>query len=736
MPGDAHDEETREDSMELQPGDSTLFPVGAEAARLLTRWDEDRVVVRLRDREAWANDVWTATVDERSGLDVLVRRADCGLGCRCAGEVRVDHRSVRRTSVRRRHRSASPALAVLGRVLAVVGLVLIPAAVLVAPAHADPFSLCKDAPPPVSPKTGLPGLLTPAPANIPASAPDPFADPKVPIGDVYGYDWHWTNYDLGCGNDFLRDPTAVTNTQTANILLSIADGTLASLAALEQLAKAMPLDWLATPLQKISAALKDDVLTLWFPLTTAALAVLVLWRANKASYHETAKVTAVFVAAVALAVFALVYPATLSKQVDRAVLVVADVTGSAFATSATDAVNRESAYRTWLAGSFGDPDGPAAKQYGPRLMSATHYSWSDWQRIQDDPGTQASIDKAKAAKFKSIAAALEVENPTAYETFTGRGERTGPALFGVVSVAAVGLFVGIAALMVLLARVLMQSLTLVAPLAAVAGILPKWHGILATLWDLFTAGLITVAKFTLAGGIMAGVLGAVQGADLSGAGRLFFVVVATAVGLVLTKPLRSFKTLVPGLDPNQSYLKRLVQHVGPALAGGAGSYAGVVNGFEAAAATPAGTPAESSQRQWVGDVRATDTTSLAALPLPAHAASSTPELALTEGPVVEGPVLGGVPMPLALPGPRPELVTAAAADDDPVPRHHTITPSRAATDLGERTAAALKPQAVVRDPSLYHPGPAQVEEHVPARELELDEDGFEHEQVIYHSPRS
>lgn len=638
------------------------------------------------------------------------------------------------------------------RLLLVVGLVLVPTVVLVAPAQAD---LCKDVPAPVAPKAGLPGLLTQVPSDIPSSAPDPFTDPKVAIGDVYGYSWHWSNYDLGCGSDFLRDPGAVTNTSTGNILLSIADAVIASLATLEGMAKSLPLDWLSEPLQHISAALKDQVLTLWFPLATVALAVLVLWRAKKASYHETAKVAGVFVVAVALAVFALLYPAVMSKQVDRVVTTVADVTGSTFSTSATDAINRESAYRTWLAGNFADPDGASAKEYGPRLMSATHYTWSDWKRIQDHPDAKASIDAAKAAEFKQVATALEKDDPASYEVFTGRGERTGPALFGILDVAAMGLFVATAALMILVARVMMQTLTLVAPLAAVVGILPKHHGVLAKLWDLFAASVVAVAKFTLAGGVMTVLLGAVQSADLSGAGRLFFVVVATVVGLVLTKPLHSLKTLVPGLDPNQSYLKKLVQHVGPALAGGAGSYAGVVNGMADSAEADdrydlTGKPVtHRSQQEPAGG--GWHALSLAALPAPTWtpqplAAAPSEQKALPAASVEERPAstpsAAGVAAEPARAWPAPRLaLTAAPAEhsdtvapvtDDAVPS--TAPPAQRPTPPPSSGPVVIPDGVITQsDPGQYHPG-GPTEVYVPASELQLADDGTEHEQIVYHSP--
>lgn len=80
--------------LDLAAGDRTLNPAD-RAARLvlapLPGDPEGRVIVRLADAaEAVLSDTWHDTTDERTGLAVQVRRADCGAGCRCAAEVRLD----------------------------------------------------------------------------------------------------------------------------------------------------------------------------------------------------------------------------------------------------------------------------------------------------------------------------------------------------------------------------------------------------------------------------------------------------------------------------------------------------------------------------------------------------------------------------------------------------------------------------------------------------------------------
>jgi len=288
----------------------------------------------------------------------------------------------------------------------------------------------------------------------------------------------------------------------------------------------------------------------------------------------------------------------------------------------------------------------------------------------------------------------------------------------------------------------------VAPVTAVVGILPKYHGALAKLWDLFTASLVAVAKFTLASGVMTMVLGAVQAADMSGAARLFFVIVATVVGIVLTKPIRSLKTVLPGLDPNQSYLKKLVQHIGPALAGGAGSYIGVERGtqslWQALASTPGAPDPGAGPAPSL-----THAPSLTGLPAPEW---TQPTFTVPQRQPVsfQQEAASAAPTePRALPAGRPAL-PAGSVEAEPVAAEPTTTgkadPAAPATPTVPPAPTTPTPAAPVDltpvvqpdgiwvspEPGRYHPG-APTEEYVPRSELDLADDGTEHERIVYHS---
>ena len=215
----------------------------------------------------------------------------------------------------------------------------------------------------------------------------------------------------------------------------------------------------------------------------------------------------VVVACVALAVVALVFPARATTLMDEGAKAVSSAAQAGFSPRASDLITRESIYNTWLVGNFGSADSPTATEYGPRLMSALTYTWSDVKAIEADPDVQEKIDKAKAAEFKKIADEVEEKDPAAYESFTGKTDtRTAGTILGVVWVLIMGFFVVLASLLTLVARLIMIALVVVAPIGVVVGVVK--YPVLQRMWDLFTAALVNIVKFTIAAGVMTLVLGA------------------------------------------------------------------------------------------------------------------------------------------------------------------------------------------------------------------------------------
>lgn len=358
--------------------------------------------------------------------------------------------------------------------------VLVVAVLVVAapPASAAPVGPCAVPPEPVMPRTGAAGLVSSEPPaeSIPNVAPDPFADPSVAISDVYGWSWQYTTYDLGCGLDVLADAGWSSSNHTANFLFSVNSAGLALLDSLERIARGSSLDWLTSMAGTIASTLAPLVTT-WLPITVALLGLWVVWQARRSRYQDAFGSLMIALAAIAVSAIAFAAPDALARLADGTVRAVQSTTLNTMTQSgsSTDLIARESLYRSWLVGQFGDDD-PTAREFGPRLYAATHYSWSDVKAMRADTDAPARLREAKQKAFTELATELEQADPSAYHAFRGRTDRLGPAvLAGAVGIAT-GIFVWTCLAMLLLCRILMQALAVTIPLMAVVGVLPTGWG--------------------------------------------------------------------------------------------------------------------------------------------------------------------------------------------------------------------------------------------------------------------
>ena len=147
-----------------------------------------------------------------------------------------------------------------------------------APAAAEPLDqICKQVPAPVRPDFQTAGLVMDKPdlAEVPDASPDPFKDPNVPISDVYGWAWRYTNYDLGCGADFIRDPNAVASTNIANIAMAGLATMTSAVNSVENMSRSASFDFLKPVVGSIADTLDERVLTVWLPLALLVVSVIV-----------------------------------------------------------------------------------------------------------------------------------------------------------------------------------------------------------------------------------------------------------------------------------------------------------------------------------------------------------------------------------------------------------------------------------------------------------------------------
>ena len=82
--------------VDVTAGERTLYPVDQLTQIALTAFEGDemgRALVRLDDTTVTQQDEWREATDLLTGHTVAVRRADCGLGCKCAAEVKLVRRA-------------------------------------------------------------------------------------------------------------------------------------------------------------------------------------------------------------------------------------------------------------------------------------------------------------------------------------------------------------------------------------------------------------------------------------------------------------------------------------------------------------------------------------------------------------------------------------------------------------------------------------------------------------------
>ena len=370
--------------------------------------------------------------------------------------------------------------------------------------------------------------------------------------------------------------------------------------------------------------------------------------------------------------FALVFPVRATNLMDDGATAVSEAAQAGFSPRASDLITREAVYQTWLVGNFGSAESPIATEYGPRLMSALTYSWSDVKRMNADPSAQEAIDKAKAAEFKKIAAEVEKKDPAAYASFTGKTDtRTAGTILGGVWVLIMGFFVVLASVITVVARLIMIALVVAAPIVVVVGVVK--YAVLQRMWDLFTAALVNIVKFTIAAGAMTLILGAIYTAPVGMGWRLLFAIVATVVAIMITKPVASFKSMA-GLDPTRSYL-------GPLLRRAGGTAVGVVAGQKLSDSSgDAGSPHDVSTTYRVQPVEPSmpplppPTTAYVLQGSPASAARSDGRPALQSQSVAAAEQRGLPTRVLADPNALPAGSPGDVADEPPQRQPGTLVP--------------------------------------------------------------
>lgn len=589
-------------------------------------------------------------------------------------------------------------LGVLAAILTALTLTL-----LVLPATPASAACEGDPPAPTHPGglLGQDSIGHPAWSTVPDTAPDPFTDPGVRLVDVYGYGYQWGTYDLGCGPDIARSPLAVLDTQISNIGWTFPTAAAVMVAKLRHLATMGPFDFLDPLVTSIQATVKAKLWTRWLPVALLVAGGWILFRARRADYSATAQTLGWIGLIFAVSSLFLQFPATAEHWTSRGMREVVNIASSPFDTTSIDEqIDRHVLYPQWLQGELGTTTGPTASTYGPKLLWATHYTWSDEKQIAHDHTAKDRIDQAKAAAFKQAAEAIKNSDPTAYQYLTGhQGEtRITSVAFAALYTVGLGLFVIIGFVILALAQLIVRAFLIGFPIAGLIAVAhPRGQFAVMQLWSLFTAAFLAAVKFAVVTGLYTLFAAGVMNAPVGGLGKLGALLLLTILGLLFAHPLRSFKTMVPGLDPGHSYTMGL----GRRLLSYAVTKEAVAAGVEDAAESSTSTDGTTAPSAAAGKARMEDDT---LGPLPAIGPGPAPASAAAAGPVhttmtaeparpADSATVGevtGIFAPTALPA-SPHVVGSHAEAPASLTAGPTRTSRTDGASGGPRVVSALPP---------------------------------------------
>jgi hypothetical protein len=326
---------------------------------------------------------------------------------------------------------------------------------------------CKQAPNPERPGSGMVGAIDPTPLQA--------GTPNSVYAEVGYAGLVWHTYDLGCGPSGLRNPNAVIDTWTGNLLFDIGK---VIVGATNGLHYALGDGGLLAPLNDLivsgTVALYDSVYAPWFGLIAVLLAIVLfrsIWRGDLATVSKRA---AWALAGIWLAAATYLTPLLYTQVLDGVLVDGSNQVRTGFlhevGIAQRDALptllHEQIIYRNWLRGEFGSPDGPQATQLGRDLVRAQAFTKQEIAAGADDP--KSSVGDRKKQEYKAIAD----RTGSAYGYFQGiDGNRIGVGFLAALQAVMFGLFQLLAQAALLLAQVLLRVVILLGPIIGLIAIL-------------------------------------------------------------------------------------------------------------------------------------------------------------------------------------------------------------------------------------------------------------------------
>jgi hypothetical protein len=434
-----------------------------------------------------------------------------------------------------RGRRVAAALTVLG--LMVVIVLLSSSATLGSPALAQVPGVddCKQPPNPERPGSGMVGAIDPTPLQT--------GTPNSVYAEVGYAGLVWHTYDLGCGPAGLRNPNAVIDTWTGNLLFDVGK---AIVGATNGLHYALSDGGLLAPLNDLivsgTVALYDSVYAPWFGLIAVVLAIVLfrsIWRGDLSTVSKRA---AWALAGIWFAAATYLTPLLYTEVLDGVLVEGSNQVRTGFLTEAGIGQQRDAlptllheqiVYRNWLRGEFGSPDGPQATQLGRDLVRAQAFTKQEIAADADDPNS--GVADRKKQEYKAIAG----RTGSAYGYFQGvDGNRIGVGFLAALQGMMFGLFQLLALAALLLAQVLLRVVILLGPIIGLIAIL--YHDLLRGVGRAVGAAVLNVVVLSALAALHTLVMVWVfdPARNISVLAQMLLAGMITLVMLLMARPIR------------------------------------------------------------------------------------------------------------------------------------------------------------------------------------------------------
>lgn len=438
---------------------------------------------------------------------------------------------------------------------------------------------CKGPPVPDMPGQGIAAFFSGAPDTLPPEG-DPFAkDSNTTIFEQYGYAGiRFNNYDLGCGPDAARDPSAVVGTALANWILQLPLALTALTSSITGFAFHPTFLGAFDPtITNVSGALHDSIFATWIPLVLAVLGFGIVLKSRRAALATTAAAIgwSLFVVLLATALFRWPVGAghladdtvtgTLGTAVGHLSGAGADVDpGTAVASQVESAIY----YRAWLAGTLGSADSVTARKYGPDLFRAHALTWREASVVQANPDAADAIIGAKQKLWKDTASKIQASDPDAYEYLTGRRSETrvGYAVMAMVATFLALPFLLFSSLLLLGCYMIVRLAVMMFPAFATLGAFPAARGLVVGLGRTVGAAVVNSIVFGVGAGVTVMVLGLLFAPGHGTPGWLGLILMPLFT-FIMWMALRPFRRLSQMVSPHDDHFGHMSGAFGDASRG-------------------------------------------------------------------------------------------------------------------------------------------------------------------------